>query len=873
MAARGHDFTLDHFQLDAIAALDQGRSVLVAAPTGSGKTVVAEAAIDIALAAGAKAFYTAPIKALSNQKFLDLRERLGAETVGLLTGDNAINGDAPVVVMTTEVLRNMIYSRSDALDGLLYVVLDEVHFLQDTYRGPVWEEVIIHLPRAVRLVCLSATVSNADELGSWIETVRGPTATVVETTRPVELEPLYLVGDRQSEREHLVPLLIDGRPNPQGFGFTDDPRTARRQGGRLRRRYVTPHRVETIERLDDEDLLPAIVFIFSRNACDDAVVQCRDAGLRFTDSQERMAIRSLVEERTAHLADADLDVLGYDGWLASLEMGIAAHHAGLIPAFKEVTESCFSAGLVKVVFATETLALGVNMPARSVVIERMTKYNGETHEFLTPAEFTQLTGRAGRRGIDDEGFAVVLWSPFVPFDQLASLAASRSFPLRSAFRATYNMAANLVRRYDRAAALEVLSRSFAQYQADRSSSGLQSRLADDLRGRDELAAQVRCERGDVEEYAQLVSRAERARRGPPGSAKAIEESVALLRPGDVIDAPDPVDARVAVISVAYRAKGSIRVRGVDLDGEVGQFDLRDLRAPIHPVGRIELPVPYAPGERSFRRLCAERLNLVDAAPHPAPRPDESVDAAEAAVIVHPVHRCPDRAAHLEARRGLQRVTREIEDLQASMARRSGSVVRRFESVVALLERRGYVAEWSLTAAGARLASIYHECDLLLAEAIGAGLLDGLDAAELAAVVSCVTYEERRPDPPALSAPPTIEVGRRIKRLVSLADALRRDERSSGLPPTREPDPGFVHAIHAWVSGLDLERVLEDERAPGDFVRNVKVVIDLLGQMGGLGLSTSTTTAARDAVDVALRGVVAASSEVGPHASAVTGDGS
>jgi ATP-dependent RNA helicase HelY len=217
------------------------------------------------------------------------------------------------------------------------------------------------------------------------------------------------------------------------------------------------------------------------------------------------------------------------------------------------------------------------------------------------------------------------------------------------------------------------------------------------------------------------------------------------------------------------------------------------------------------------------------------------------------------------------VTREIEDLQASMARRSGSVVRRFESVVALLERRGYVAEWSLTAAGARLAAIYHECDLLVAEVIGAGLLDGLDAAELAAVVSCVTYEERRPDPPAPAPPPSAEVGRRIGRLVALADALRKDERSSGLPPTREPDPGFVHAIHAWVSGTDLERVLTDERAPGDFVRNVKVVVDLLGQLGGLGLPTSTTVAAREAVDVALRGVVAASSEVGPHAGAIAGD--
>jgi ATP-dependent RNA helicase HelY len=861
MAVRGHDFALDEFQIDAIAALDRGESVLVSAPTGSGKTVVAEAAIDLALATRGRVFYTAPIKALSNQKYLDLRERLGADAVGLLTGDNAIDGDAPVVVMTTEVLRNMIYARSDALDGLHYVILDEVHFLQDTYRGPVWEEVIIHLPPSVRLVCLSATVSNAAELGAWIETVRGPTATIVETTRPVQLDPLYLVGDRQSERDHLLPLLIDGRPNPEGHRFTDDPRVARQRGARLRRRFVTPRRVETLERLDDEGLLPAIVFIFSRAACDDAAAQCRDAGLRFTDQHERQQIRALVEERTAGLLDADLDVLGYDGWLASLEMGIAAHHAGLIPAFKECVEACFTAGLVKVVFATETLALGVNMPARAVVIERLTKYNGETHEFLTPGEFTQLTGRAGRRGIDDEGFAVVLWSPFVSFDQVAGLAASRSFPLRSAFRATYNMTANLVRRHPRPEALEVLGRSFAQYQADAASSGLQSRLAADLRRRDELAAAVACERGDVEEYAQLVQRATRARRGPPGSAKAIEESVALLRPGDVVDAPEPVGTRGVVISVAYRAKGSIRVRVVDHAAEVGQFDLRDLTAPIRAVGRVELPVPYAPGDKAFLRGCADALATVDAPPSPSAVASPSVDAAEAAVVVHPVHRCPDRAAHLESLAEHRRVDKEIHDLSTAMARRSGSVVRRFESVVALLERRGYVAEWSLTSAGARLAAIFHECDLLVAECLGAGVLDDLEPAELAAVVSCFTYEERRPDAPTDLRMPTAEVERRVAQIRSTADTLRRDERSGGLPPTREPDAGFAGALHAWVAGAELDGVLGDDRAPGDFVRNVKVTVDLLRQLGDLAPVPGTAAAARAAVDAAMRGVIAASGEI------------
>ena len=350
--------------------------------------------------------------------------------------------------MTTEVLRNMIYGRSAALDRLGVVVLDEVHYLQDTYRGPVWEEVIIHLPADVRLVCLSATVSNAEELVDWISTVRGPTAAVIEERRPVTLQNLYLIGDKTSERLHLLPTLVDLRPNPEASRLDEEAVRGWRGGGaryRARRKLYTPRRVESVERLEQEGMLPAIYFIFSRNACDDAAQTCIDAGLRLTTGPERDRIREIVDEHLGGMDDRDLAVLGYGRFLAGLEHGIAAHHAGMVPPFKEAVEHCFIEGLVKVVFATETLAVGINMPARSVVIEKLTKFTGEHHTFLTPGDYTQLTGRAGRRGIDDVGYAVVLWSPFVPFDQVAALASSRSFHLRSAFRPTYNMAANLVR--------------------------------------------------------------------------------------------------------------------------------------------------------------------------------------------------------------------------------------------------------------------------------------------------------------------------------------------------------------------------------------------------------------------------------------------
>ncbi len=355
--------------------------------------------------------------------------------MGLLTGDNSINGEAPIVVMTTEVLRNMLYAGSPTLTGLAYVVLDEVHYLADRFRGAVWEEVIIHLPESVRLVALSATVSNAEEFGDWLAQVRGGTTVIVDDHRPVPLWQHMMVGSRlydlftsASSGNGSGPTASGSRPvvNPEltrvaqrdtwaprkAPGRRPPPRTGRPdRGGRRPARFQVASRPQVISRLDAAGLLPAITFIFSRAGCDAAVLQCLAAGLRLTTTEEADEITALVAERTADIPADDLDVLGYRDWLAGLQRGIAAHHAGMLPTFKEVVEELFAAGLVRAVFATETLALGINMPARTVVIERLDKWNGETHADLTPGEYTQLTGRAGRRGIDVEGHAVVLWQP------------------------------------------------------------------------------------------------------------------------------------------------------------------------------------------------------------------------------------------------------------------------------------------------------------------------------------------------------------------------------------------------------------------------------------------------------------------------------
>jgi ATP-dependent RNA helicase HelY len=518
--ASGHSFYLDPFQRAACAALDEGRSVLVAAPTGAGKTVVAEFAVHLAMRdVDAKVFYTTPIKALSNQKYQEFVETWGHSEVGLLTGDTNINSGARIVVMTTEVLRNMLYADSPLLDRLAYVVMDEVHYLADRFRGAVWEEVIIHLPEPVRLVSLSATVSNAEEFGDWLQAVRGDTDVIVSEERPVPLEQHVLVKSKFLDLFDSSGQAATHRVNPElqrlarSGGRSIGARSPRgRRGGDRGRFHQSAQasgrleRPDVIEMLHGKNLLPAIVFIFSRVGCDQAVRQVLRSGIRLTETAARDEIRAIVEDRARMLRDDDLAVLGYWEWLEGLQRGVAAHHAGMLPAFKEIVEELFQKKLLKVVFATETLALGVNMPARSVVLEKLEKFNGEARVPITPGEYTQLTGRAGRRGIDIEGHSVIQWADGLDPEAVASLASRRSYPLNSSFKPTYNMAVNLVDQFGRERARQILELTFAQFQADRAVVD----LARTLRKQEESMAgyeeAMRCHLGDFGEYAALRRR-------------------------------------------------------------------------------------------------------------------------------------------------------------------------------------------------------------------------------------------------------------------------------------------------------------------------------------------------------------------------------
>ncbi|GLJ79275.1 ATP-dependent RNA helicase HelY [Microbacterium imperiale] len=794
--AENQRFSLDPFQIAGCQALEDGRSVLVAAPTGAGKTIVGEFAMHLAMREpDAKAFYTTPMKALSNQKFRELVDVYGPDEVGLLTGDTNINGNARIVVMTTEVLRNMLYADSPALRGLRYVVMDEVHYLADRFRGAVWEEVIIHLHRSVRMVALSATVSNAEEFGDWLDTVRGDTAVVVSEIRPVPLEQHVLV------RGDLLPLFDDragvatARVNqelmrlrsPQGPRSDRDRRTqGYRSGGgreahrgqRRDRNAPRPGGMQRMERLDRPDvvgllaranLLPAIFFIFSRAGCDGAVQQLRRSRVRLTTPEERDEIREVVERRTRALAEEDLAVLGFWEWRENLERGVAAHHAGLLPAFKEVVEELFQRKLVKVVFATETLALGINMPARTVVLEKLEKFNGEARVAITSGEYTQLTGRAGRRGIDVEGHAVIQWSEALDPQAVAALASRRTYPLNSSFRPTYNMAVNLIDRFGRERAREVLESSFAQFQADRSVVGLARQVRDKEQTLEGYARSMTCDRGDFAEYS--------------GIRRELSDLEKLNR-----------NDRTAPARVRQRRQD-----------ELALLRRRMQRHPCHGCP-----------DREHHARWAER--------------------------------------YWRLRRDVEKLRQQIDTRTGTVAR----VFDRVVDVLAALEyvRIDEDGATSLTPAGATMRRIYGERDLLVAEALRRGLWRDLDPAGMAALACSLVYEPRREgDGPGEYGLPRGAFRTALSATQELWAVLDDLERDHQLPGSEPVATGLAGAMHSWARGAMLDRVLvEADMAAGDFVRWAKQTIDLLDQLS-LVADGPVARTARAALEAVRRGIV------------------
>ncbi|ANU44021.1 DEAD/DEAH box helicase [Bifidobacterium animalis] len=790
VAARFADripFELDAFQQDANEALEAGSNVLVAAPTGAGKTVVADFAIYLAQQRNVKAFYTTPIKALSNQKYHDLVDMYGADKVGLLTGDTSINSEADIVVMTTEVLRNMLYEHSTTLNALGYVILDEVHYLADRFRGPIWEEVIIHLPQSVRIIGLSATVSNVEDFADWIESVRGDTKLVVSEHRPVPLDQYVLLQkDPRTEPELFDLYRRDDmgeqtvKMNARLMNRLDEldcmearraradahDRSERRRDRGSKRKFVRkperyqPRRWAVVDELNFLGMLPAIYFVFSRNGCDEAVDQCLNAGLRLTTDEEALRIRKIVDEMIeGQLTREDLKTLHFPQFRYALEEGFAAHHAGMIALFKQIVERLFEEGLIKCVFATETLALGINMPARSVVVEKLEKYNGTGIVPLTPGEYTQLTGRAGRRGIDTIGNAIVVDHRDFKPETAVALSSKRVYPLHSSFKATFNMAVNLLNSSDYETARDTLDHSFAQWEANESAWDLEAcigKLRKAIAGYEEAMAN---DAGDM---------------------------VELLR---------------------------IRMKLSDLQ----KNERRRLKHEVFKSNEER--------SRAFRRLDAQIAQLKEQEAN------------------HPAKQSPDFKTLMKWGHRWVRETKELERLEYRYESRTSSVARQFDRICHSLEVLGYLEtadenghiDYRLTEYGQLLRRLYTERDLVLAQAITHGIFDDLNAPELAAVMSSLLYEPRRGE----GGEPRRYPGGPRGRVMQAANALRDMDgqiialcEANGLENYLQPlDFGIVDLMYNWAYGDSLSEVLEhSDMTGGDFVRTAKRIADVLQQI-------------------------------------------
>ncbi|MDO5031598.1 RNA helicase [Corynebacterium sp.] len=915
---------LDDFQIAGCQAVEDGSGVLVCAPTGAGKTIVGEFAVSLALSQGTRCFYTTPIKALSNQKYHDLVAVHGEDAVGLLTGDVSINSQAEVVVMTTEVLRNMIYAESGALDRLTHVVMDEIHFLADASRGAVWEEVILNLEEHVSIIGLSATVSNSEEFGEWLSTVRGDTRVIVSEHRPVPLDQWMMIGRKiyplfepdsggqvNAELARRIRRLEAGDSDSGGGhsayrehrgGFRA---RARHKGGsresrsgapRRQDRYRPLGRPEVIQALEGMNMLPAITFIFSRAGCDGALYQCLRSRMVLTTQEEAEQIKAIVDAGVEGIPEEDLKVLDFKRWREALSRGFAAHHAGMLPAFRHIVEDLFVRGLVRAVFATETLALGINMPARTVVLEKLIKFNGEAHVDLTPGQYTQLTGRAGRRGIDTMGNAVVQWAPAMDPQAVAGLASTRTYPLISTFEPGYNMAINLLGMMGFEDSLRLLEKSFAQFQADGSvvSETREIERAEhrvrELRSQldaalESLAPPVR----DNENAREVLMDYIRLRRELTAEEKKAVESkrkernaevtvvLSRLQVGDVIAIAGKKRPTLAVVNTPANQKADPRPWVTTETGWSGRIDSEGIANPPISVGHMKLPRHVQKNPRrnanfvveSFKRNSYPRPKKMRMTPRT--RTNHKVGELRDAIRNHPAHRWPatDREQLAGLATKLARRERDLAKLEATVERATDTLGRTFERIVDLLSEMDYVEfegygeerEPVITDEGERLAQIHSESDLLVAQCLKRGIWNELDPAELAGVASLCVFENRKAtggEPEAA----TDAMADAMEATWRIYSELTADERRHRLPQTRQPEPGFALAIHQWTAGAPLAYCMAAanesgaELTPGDFVRWCRQVVDLLQQVAKTGYEEEIRRNARRAIDAIQRGVVA-----------------
>jgi superfamily II RNA helicase len=841
-------FELDRFQKDAIASLNAGRSVVVCAPTGSGKTLVGEYAIYRALSRGKRVFYTTPLKALSNQKLRDFREKFGFDLVGLLTGDASINRDAPILVMTTEIFRNMLYGTPIGQVGISLVdvdavVLDECHYMNDRQRGTVWEESIIYCPREVQLAALSATVANSDQLTDWLNRVHGPTDLIYSDFRPVPLEFHFC------NAKGLFPLLNDSKTkiNPRLAN-----RGKRRQGDRTKAgRPEAPGIIYTLNHLQQRDMLPAIYFIFSRRGCDKAVAEVGDLWL--VNNEESQILREQIDEFLNRNPEA-----GRSGQIAPLYRGIAAHHAGILPAWKALVEELFQQGLIKVVFATETLAAGINMPARTTVISTLSKRTDTGHRLLNASEFLQMAGRAGRRGMDKQGHVVTVQTPFEGAKEAAYLATSKPDPLVSQFTPSYGMVLNLLQTHTIEQARELIERSFGQYMATLhlrpeydEIAELQAQLAqlqeqiaavdeNELAVYEKLRQRLKVER-QILKTLQEQALSDRQEQLAMMLGFAVSGTLLSLKGKNI-----PVSTPVTAVLVGKTPGGDapyLVCLGHDNRWYVATTaDVVDLYAELP---RVEVPpevlppaeMPLKPGQPVLGGQ--ETFAIATQIPNPveslymAPEVAEQlsrVTAIQEQIEAHPVHQSGNAGTIFKRRARYVELEAELEELQGVVEQQSQRHWEEFLNLIAILQHFGALDNLVPTQLGQIAAAIRGENELWLGLVFASGELDNLDPHHLAAAAAALVTETPRPDS-KVNFDLSNEVTEALAKLRGIRRQMFQLQRryNVALPIWLEFE--LIALVEQWALGMEWTELCNNTSLDeGDVVRILRRTLDLLSQI-------------------------------------------
>ena len=839
-------FELDEFQLQAIAALDAGKSVVVCAPTGSGKTLIGEYTIHRALARGGRVFYTTPLKALSNQKLRDFRQQFGTENVGLLTGDTSVNRDAPILVMTTEIFRNMLYGTpigqvGTSLTGVEAVVLDECHYMNDQQRGTVWEESVIYCPPKIQLVALSATVANSDQLTDWIATVHGETQLIYSNFRPVPLE--FYFGNMNG----LFPLLDKKKG---GVNPSLKQKKVRRPPMSRESRPEAPSIPFILSQLQQKNLLPAIYFIFSRRGCDRAVQDVVNMSL--VNPQEVELLKTHIDAFLAKNPDA-----GRAGQVEQLYRGVAAHHAGILPAWKGLVEELFGLGLVKVVFATETLAAGINMPARTTVISTLSKRTDRGHRLLTASEFLQMAGRAGRRGMDTTGNVVTLQTPFEGIKEAFYLATADADPLVSQFTPSYGMVLNLLQTHTLLEAKALVEQSFAQYLATlhlKPQKQYITELTAELAKLDIQLAAI--DQGQLADYEKVAAHLKEERR----LLKVLQQQEAEVRQqaiathlevtpvgtvvylkGKHIPVTHPLPAVLIQKTLLRGQPGIILCLAannrwyVATAVDVVQIDSQAYLKVVNllpPEDLLFKPGQAKKGDESTETV-ARLLPQGDLTLEIASYLQEQltkVTELEARLQEHPLknHGDPVNLIKRQKRRG--ELQADISDRQAKFRKYQAQHWQDFLNLIEILRESDCLKDLTPTPKGLAASAIRGDNELWVGLAIVSGELDHLEPPDLAAALAALVTETPRPDTWVKYAASTAT----MEALYNLRHVRRQlfqlqNRYKVSLPIWLESD--LVGIIQNWALGVSwIELCRNTSLDEGDVVRLLRRTVDILSQI-------------------------------------------